>query len=180
MLTKSKKIGVTGPVEVGDAKTYIDGFTQGVASVDPAHQGLQDLDRLLLGRGADDRSGQDAHRRRRGRADRLVAVGGRLHRRGQGAKGNVLWFGTQQNQASLAPELVVASQVYDWTGMLKEMIAKRKAGKLGGETYVAAAQEWRSEDRLQSRATSCPTTSRRPATRPSKASRAARSRSSRN
>src|SRR5512133_2392884 len=35
MLTKSKTIGVTGPVEVGDAKTYIDGFGQGVASVDP-------------------------------------------------------------------------------------------------------------------------------------------------
>ena len=34
-LTKSKKIGVTGPVEVGDAKTYIDGFVQGVQSVDP-------------------------------------------------------------------------------------------------------------------------------------------------
>ena len=50
----------------------------------PDHQGRQDLDRLLLRRGADDRSGQDAHRRRRGRADRLVAVGGRLDRRGQG------------------------------------------------------------------------------------------------
>lgn len=35
-LTKSKTIGVTGPVEVGDAKTYIDGFVQGVASVDPS------------------------------------------------------------------------------------------------------------------------------------------------
>ena len=35
-LTKSKKIGVTGPVEVGDAKTYIDGFVQGVQSVDSA------------------------------------------------------------------------------------------------------------------------------------------------
>ena len=29
MLTKSKIIGVTGPVEVGDAKTYIDGFCPG-------------------------------------------------------------------------------------------------------------------------------------------------------
>jgi len=35
-LTKSKKIGVTGPVEVGDAKTYIDGFVQGVMSVNKA------------------------------------------------------------------------------------------------------------------------------------------------
>ncbi|MEI6389393.1 MAG: BMP family ABC transporter substrate-binding protein, partial [Spirochaetota bacterium] len=33
MLTKSKKVGVTGPIEVGDAKTYIDGFVQGVQSV---------------------------------------------------------------------------------------------------------------------------------------------------
>ena len=54
-LTKSKKIGVTGPVEVGDAKTYIDGFIQGVASVDPTITGHQDLDRLVLGRGPDDR-----------------------------------------------------------------------------------------------------------------------------
>ena len=31
VLTKSARSGVTGPVEVGDAKTYIDGFIQGVA-----------------------------------------------------------------------------------------------------------------------------------------------------
>jgi basic membrane lipoprotein Med (substrate-binding protein (PBP1-ABC) superfamily) len=37
----------------------------------------------------------------------------------------------------LAPELVVASQQYDWTGVLKEMIKQNKAGKFGGETYVA-------------------------------------------
>ena len=35
LLSKSKVIGVTGPVEAGDAKTYVDGFVQGVASVDP-------------------------------------------------------------------------------------------------------------------------------------------------
>ncbi len=84
MLTKSKIIGVTGPVEVGDAKTYIDGFVQGVASVDPEHQCLQDLDRLVLRRSTDDRSSQNAHRRRRRCADRLVAVGRRLDRRGEG------------------------------------------------------------------------------------------------
>jgi hypothetical protein len=33
-LTASKKVGVTGPIEVGDAKTYIDGFVQGLQSVD--------------------------------------------------------------------------------------------------------------------------------------------------
>lgn len=34
ILTKSKVIGVTSPVEAGDAKTYGNGFVQGVASVD--------------------------------------------------------------------------------------------------------------------------------------------------
>ncbi len=38
LLSKSKVIGVTGPVEAGDAKTYVDGFTQGVASVDPGYK----------------------------------------------------------------------------------------------------------------------------------------------
>jgi basic membrane protein A len=51
-------------------------------------------------------------------------------------KGGVLWFGTQQDQASLASDLVVASQVYDWTGILKQMIENRKNGKLGGETFT--------------------------------------------
>ncbi len=50
--------------------------------------------------------------------------------------GSVLWFGTQADQASLAPSLVVASQVYDWTAMLKDIIAKHKAGTLGGITYT--------------------------------------------
>ena len=31
---------------------------------------------------------------------------------------------------------MVASQVYDWTVILKDMIAKVKAGTLGGSTYV--------------------------------------------
>lgn len=50
--------------------------------------------------------------------------------------GRVLWFGTQSDQASLAPNLTVASQIYDWTGMLREIIAKRKAGTLGGTAYI--------------------------------------------
>jgi hypothetical protein len=45
-------------------------------------------------------------------------------------RGSVLWFGNEQDQASWAPNLVVACRVYDWTGIIKEMNAQRKAGKL--------------------------------------------------
>jgi basic membrane protein A len=55
---------------------------------------------------------------------------------GKAEESEVLWFGTQSNQTSLAPSIVVASQVYHWEGILNEMIAKIKAGTLGGESFV--------------------------------------------
>ncbi len=56
---------------------------------------------------------------------------------GKAKENNVLWFGTQSNQTSLAPSIVVASQVYHWEGMLKEMIALSQKGTLGGKTFTA-------------------------------------------
>jgi basic membrane protein A len=46
-----------------------------------------------------------------------------------------LWFGTQSDQTTLAPEIVVASQVYDWTVALNPMIDQITEGTLGGEAY---------------------------------------------
>jgi basic membrane protein A len=134
-LSKTKTIGVTGPVEVGDAKTYIDGFVQGVSSVDPSIKVsktwtgsfsdvalMTEAAKTHIAAGADILTGS---------SQSVVGSVGAAKE-----KGGILWFGTQQDQASLAPDLVVASQVYDWTGMLKEIIAKNKAGTLGGEKYV--------------------------------------------
>ena len=56
---------------------------------------------------------------------------------GKAKDSNVLWFGTQSNQSSLAPSIVVASQVYHWEGMLKEMISLIQKGALGGKTFRA-------------------------------------------
>jgi len=134
-VTTSKKIGVTGPVEVGDAKTYIDGFVQGVASVDPSINVaktwtgsfsdvalMAEAAKTHIANGADVLTGSSQ------------SVVGSI----QAAKdaGKVLWFGTQQDQASLAPNLVVASQVYDWSGMIKELVNDVKGGKLGGKTFI--------------------------------------------
>lgn len=55
---------------------------------------------------------------------------------GKAEESDVLWFGTQSNQSSLAPSIVVASQVYHWEVILNEMISKIKAGTLGGESFV--------------------------------------------
>src|SRR5574340_573671 len=48
----------------------------------------------------------------------------------------VYWFGTQWDQTSLAPEAVVASQVYDWTGILKDMLKGVQAGVMGVKSYT--------------------------------------------
>jgi basic membrane lipoprotein Med (substrate-binding protein (PBP1-ABC) superfamily) len=56
---------------------------------------------------------------------------------GKAEENDVLWFGTQSNQTSLAPSVVVASQVYHWEGILNEMIALIKSGTLGGQSFNA-------------------------------------------
>jgi basic membrane protein A len=134
-LTKSKLIGVTGPVEVGDAKTYIDGFVQGVTATDPSIKIaktwtgsfsdvalMTEAAKTHIAAGADTLTGS---------SQSVVGSIGAAKE-----KGNVLWFGTQADQASLGPSFVVASQVYDWIGLLKEMIKNRQSGKLGGDKFV--------------------------------------------
>lgn len=134
-LTKSRTIGVTGPVEVGDAKTYISGFGQGVAAVDPAITisktwtgSFSDVAAMTEAAKAHITAGADVLT---GSSQSVVGSIGAAKE-----AGNVLWFGTQADQASLAPELVVASQVYDWTVILEDMIPKIQSGTLGGETYT--------------------------------------------
>jgi len=134
-LTKSKKVGVTGPIEVGDAKTYIDGFVQGLQSVDKSIAvsktwtgSFSDVALMTAAAKTHIASGADILT---GSSQSVVGSIGAAK-----DAGKVLWFGTQADQASLAPALVVASQVYDWTGMLKDILAKRKAGVLGGVAYT--------------------------------------------
>jgi len=139
LLSKSKLVGVTGPVEVGDAKTYIDGFTQGAAATDPNVK----LSKTWTGSFSDVALMTEAAKTHIAAGADVLTGSSQSVVGSIGAakeKGNVLWFGTQADQASLAPNLVVASQVYDWTGMIKDMIAKRKTGKLGGDKYVLQLQ----------------------------------------
>ena len=133
-LSQTANVGIVGPIEVGDAKLYVDGFEAGVLSqngdatvkinyinsfsdVALASEAAQSL----IGAGADVLSGT---------AQMTVGAVGVAKTEG------VLWFGTQSNQTSLAPEIVVASQVYHWEHMLEDMIDKVTDGTLGGELYV--------------------------------------------
>ena len=94
-LTKSKMIGVTGPVEVGDAKTYIDGFIQGVASVDPTIKVTKTWtgsfsDVALMTEAAKTHIAAGADMLTGSSQSVVGSIGAAKE------KGNVLWFGTQQ------------------------------------------------------------------------------------
>lgn len=133
-LSQSDTVGIVGPIEVGDAKLYVDGFKAGVLVNKPSAEVLinyidsfsdvalaSEAAKSLIGNGSDVLSGT---------AQMVVGAVGVAKTEG------VLWFGTQANQTALAPEIVVASQVYHWEHMLKELVDKIKDGKLGGELYA--------------------------------------------
>ncbi|GJQ36650.1 MAG: BMP family ABC transporter substrate-binding protein [Anaerolineaceae bacterium] len=134
-LSTSKVIGVVGPIETGDAKLYVDGFKAGVAATDPTVQvnvnyigSFSDVALASEAATTHISAGADALT---GTAQMVVGAIGKAEEAG------ALWFGTQSNQSSLAPGIVVASQVYHWEVALKEMIALIKEGTLGGQSFTA-------------------------------------------
>ncbi len=133
-LSESNTIGVVGPIEVGDAKLYVDGFIAGAEATAPDVQvnvnyigSFSDVALASEAAQTHVQAGADALT---GTAQMVVGAIGVAEENG------VPWFGTQANQSSLAPDIVVASQVYDWTVALDDMIKLINEGTLGGEAYV--------------------------------------------
>lgn len=133
-LTKNNNIGVIGPLEVGDAKLYVDGFKAGVTATNPEIQInvnyigsfsdvvlASDTATSFISAGADVLTGT---------AQMVVGPIGKAN------ENNVPWFGTQSNQTVLAPKIVVANQVYHWEVVLKEIILKIQSGTLGGDAFT--------------------------------------------
>lgn len=132
-ISESGVIGMVGPVEAGDAKLYIDGFVAGVKATNPnavvnvSYTGsfgdtalAAEAANVHIDAGADVLSGS---------AQQVVGAIGVANEAG------VPWLGTQSDQSPLAPDIVVASQLYDWEPTLLDMIAKHQAGEMGGTAY---------------------------------------------
>jgi basic membrane lipoprotein Med (substrate-binding protein (PBP1-ABC) superfamily) len=133
-MTTSKVIGVIGPIETGDAKLYVDGFKAGVLATNPditvnVNYIGSFSDTALAAEAASTHisAGADVLT---GTAQMVVGAIGKAEEAG------VLWFGTQSNQTSLAPKIVVASQVYHWEETLTQMIDLINKGTLGGQSFA--------------------------------------------
>ena len=132
MLSQTDVIGVIGPV-AGDAKLYIDGFVRGVTDIKPNAK----VNISYTGSFSDTTlAAEAAHVHIQAGADVLTGsaqqVVGAI---GVARENGVAWLGTQSDQMSLGPEVVVTNQVYDWANVVTDMIAKVEAGELGGTVY---------------------------------------------
>lgn len=134
-LTESGVLGVVGPVEVGDAKLYVDGFVAGVAASNPDArvnvnyiESFSDVALAAEAANAHVSAGADILT---GTAQMVVGA------TGVALESSIPWFGTQSNQSPLGESIVVASQVYHWEVVLEQIIDDIAGGKLGGEVYIA-------------------------------------------
>jgi basic membrane protein A len=130
-LSESGSIGMVGPIDAGDASLYVQGFANGAeaegANVNISFTGsfgdvalATEAATAHLDAGSDVLTGTAQH------------VVGAIQ---VASNNDVPWFGTQSNQESLAPELVVASQVYHWEVVLDDMFELIEDGTYGGEVY---------------------------------------------
>ena len=133
-LTESDTIGVVGPVEVGDAKLYIDGFAAGVESINPEVsvdvnyiESFSDVALASEAANAFVENGADVLT---GTAQMVVGATGVANDAG------IPWFGTQSNQTPLGEDIVVASQEYHWEIVLNDILDAMADGAAGGETFT--------------------------------------------
>jgi basic membrane protein A len=133
-LSKSKVLGALGPIPAGDGQLTIKGFEAGALATDPTVKVQTTFtnsfsDVALMSQAAQTQisSGADVLT---GTSQSVVGAVSVVK------DSNALWFGNQSDQSSLAPNNVVASQVYDWTVALKGMMDQINAGTRGGQVFI--------------------------------------------
>ncbi|HUN05936.1 MAG TPA: BMP family protein [Aggregatilineales bacterium] len=134
MMSKSGIIGVVGPIEVGDAKLYVDGFVAGAAAIRPDVQVqvtyIQSFSDVPLATEAANTFVANGADVLTGTAQMVVGPIAVAKENG------IPWFGTQSSQAELSEASGVMFQVYRWDVVLMDMIASIQGGTLGGESYT--------------------------------------------
>jgi basic membrane lipoprotein Med (substrate-binding protein (PBP1-ABC) superfamily) len=133
-LSKSGTVGAIGPVPAGDGQLTILGFQAGAKATNPnikvSTQFTNDFSNAAL-------MSQAAQAMTSAGADVLTGTSQAVTGAIAVAKDkNVLWFGNQSSQTSLAPKVVVANQVYDWTPFVKQLIDNKNKGVLGGQVMI--------------------------------------------
>ena len=125
-------IGIVGPIEVGDAKLFVDGFAAGVEAGGGTASAVytDSFADVQLAAEAAQSFIDNGHAVLTGTAQMTVGA------IGVARENNIPWFGTQSNQTSVAPEIVVANQVYKWDVVLDDLVRDIQQGSMGGSSYT--------------------------------------------
>ncbi len=133
-MSESGVVGIAGPVEAGDAKLFVDGFAAGAQYAKPdirvniSYTGsFSDVSLMAAAANTHIDAGADMLT---GSSQSVVGAIGVAKDRG------AYWFGTQWDQTPIAPETVVASQIFEWTGVIDDIIDSHNKGVLGGKAYT--------------------------------------------
>lgn len=134
LLSETDVIGVIGPLEIGDGELFVNGFRSDVLDTNSAAEvpilytgSFSDVALAAEAATAHIEAGADILT---GTAQMVVGA------IGVAGDNDALWFGTQANQTDLASNLVVASQVYHWEVVLRQIVSGIQAGTLGGQTHT--------------------------------------------
>ena len=137
-LTTSGRIGAIGPIQLGDAGLYVDGFQIGALAADPSVEvsiAFLDsyTDTLLAGEAATVMTGFGGDVLT---STSQISSGVLEHARSVG----VPYLGSQSSAIPLAPAVVVAAQVYHWEIALDELleIVESAGGSEGGVSADAS------------------------------------------
>ena len=130
-LAGGSPVGIIGPIEVGDAKLYVDGFKAGVeAGGGTANSVYTDsFADVQLAAEAAQSFIDNGHAVLTGTAQMTVGAIGVARENG------TPWFGTQSNQTTVGPEVVVAKQVHRWDVVLDDLVRDIQRGAYGGSSY---------------------------------------------
>jgi basic membrane protein A and related proteins len=133
-MSQTGVLGIAGPVEAGDAKLFVDGFANGAKYAKPdirvniSYTGsFSDVSLMAAAADTHIAAGADMLT---GSSQSVVGAIGVAKDRG------AYWFGTQWDQAPIAPQAVVACQVFEWTGVIKDIIRSSELGVKGGKSYT--------------------------------------------
>jgi basic membrane protein A len=133
MMTKTGVLGVTGPIEAGDAKLYNEGFKAGAEATKPdvkvnvSYTGsFSDITLMSASAETQIKNGADILT---GTSQSVVGAISVCKEK------NAYWFASAWYQTDLAPDNVVATVIYNWKGLLKDMVDSHNAGVMGGKAY---------------------------------------------
>jgi len=130
--TQSSSIGVIGPINVGDAALYVDGFRLG------AEAGGADVSVVFTESFSDVQLASETATAMANQGAEVLTGTAQMTvgAIGVAADEGLSWYGTQSNQAPAAASgVVVASQVYKWEVALQQLVDDIRAGGLGGSSY---------------------------------------------